>query len=174
MDFFEQQDRARSRTGLLVVLFVLAVVFVISGVYAAIMGVVLYNSSDPGVSFYNPELFLVIAGLTLLVIFVGSIIKIRALSRGGSYVAEGLGGRLVDSSTTDPDQRQLLNVVEEMAIASGVPVPPVYLLEDEEGINAFAAGFSPNDAVIGVTRGVAGGSAGMNCRGSSPTSSAIS
>ncbi|MFO8049772.1 MAG: M48 family metallopeptidase [Desulfosudaceae bacterium] len=153
MDFFEQQDRAKSRTGLLVVLFVLAVVFVIFGVYAAIMGVVMYNSSDPGVSFYNPELFLVIAGLTLLVIFVGSFIKIRALSSGGSYVAEGLGGRLVDSSTTDPDQRQLLNVVEEMAIASGVPVPPVYLLENEDGINAFAAGFSPNDAVIGVTRG---------------------
>jgi Zn-dependent protease with chaperone function len=79
--------------------------------------------------------------------------KIAALSKGGGYVAESLGGKPVSRSTTDIDERKLLNVVEEMAIASGTPVPPVYLLENEESINAFAAGFSPNDAVIGVTRG---------------------
>ena len=64
-----------------------------------------------------------------------------------------MGGRPLSPQTTDPDERKILNVVEEMAIASGTPVPPVYLLEQEDGINAFAAGYTPGDAVIGVTRG---------------------
>ena len=64
-----------------------------------------------------------------------------------------MGGRLVNSNTTDPDERKLLNVVEEMAIASGVPMPQVYVLNEERGINAFAAGHTTGDAAIGVTRG---------------------
>jgi Zn-dependent protease with chaperone function len=64
-----------------------------------------------------------------------------------------LGGRLLAPSIGDPAERKILNVIEEMAVASGTPVPPVYLMDDEKGINAFAAGFSPDDAVIGVTRG---------------------
>jgi Zn-dependent protease with chaperone function len=117
------------------------------------MAVVFYNSTDPDVNFFNPQWFVAIAGVTFAVICISSLIKIAALSKGGSYIAEGLGGKLVSLSSKDSDQRKLINVVEEMALASGVPVPPVYLLEDEEGINAFAAGFSPNDAVIGVTKG---------------------
>jgi len=153
MDFFVQQDKARSKTGMLVALFILAIALVIIAVYAAIMGVILYNSTDPDIQFFHPGLFLAIAGITFGVICIGSLIKISALSKGGSYVAESLGGTLINRSTTDPDERKLINVVEEMAIASGTPVPPVYLLENENGINAFAAGFSPNDAVIGVTKG---------------------
>ena len=68
-------------------------------------------------------------------------------------VAESLGARLISRNTVDLKQRRLLNIVEEMAIASGTPAPPVYLLADEAGINAFAAGFTPRDAVIGVTQG---------------------
>ena len=75
------------------------------------------------------------------------------LSRGGAAIAEGLGGRLVTTNTKDAAERRLLNVIAEMAIASGTPVPRVYLLEGETGINAFAAGFSSADAVIGITRG---------------------
>jgi len=153
MDFFQQQEKARSKTAMLATLFVLAVVLVIIAVYAAVRGVILYNTSNPDARFFDPGLFLTVAGITFAVICVGSLIKIAALSRGGGYVAESLGGVLVNQSTRDPDERRLLNVVEEMAIASGTPVPPVYLLEKEESINAFAAGFSPNDAVIGVTRG---------------------
>ncbi|MFZ5564491.1 MAG: M48 family metallopeptidase [Thermodesulfobacteriota bacterium] len=153
MDFFAQQDNARSKTGMLVVLFVLAVILVILAVYAAVMAVFLYNSADPSADFFDLRLFLVIAGVTSAVIGAGSLMKIAALSKGGGYVAESLGGKPVSRSTTDPDERKLLNVVEEMALASGTPVPPVYLLENEEGINAFAAGFSPGDAVIGVTGG---------------------
>jgi Zn-dependent protease with chaperone function len=153
MDFFEQQDKSRSKTGLLVFLFICAVLFVIAAVYAAIMVVMVYNSSSLEIKLFNPKLFFTISGVTLSIILVSSITKIIALSKGGSYVAESLGGRLVNSSTQNPDERKLLNVVEEMAIASGVPVPPVYVLNDEKSINAFAAGFSPNDAVVAVTLG---------------------
>ena len=83
----------------------------------------------------------------------GSLFKIAQLAGGGTGVAERLGGRRVYPNTIEPNERRLLNVVEEMALASGVPVPPVFMMKDEEGINAFAAGFSPSDAVIGVTRG---------------------
>jgi Zn-dependent protease with chaperone function len=75
------------------------------------------------------------------------------LAKGGSAVAESLGGRLVNPNTTHPDERKLRNVIEEMAIAAGVPVPKVYVLDEEKGINAFAAGHAPGDAAIGVTRG---------------------
>ena len=83
----------------------------------------------------------------------GSLYKVAALSGGGHTVAELLGGRLLHPDKASPDERRLLNVVEEMAIASGLPVPPVYLLENEPGINAFAAGHTTGDAVIAVTSG---------------------
>ncbi len=74
------------------------------------------------------------------------------MSAGGSAVAESLDGRLIASNTNDPDERKLLNVVEEMSIASGVPMPKVYVLDNEDGINAFAAGHTPSDAAVAVTR----------------------
>ena len=97
--------------------------------------------------------FAAVSAGVCIVILVGSLYKIRTLSAGGKTVADALGGRLIPRNTQDLKQRKLLNVVEEMAIASGTPAPPVYLLPDEAGINAFAAGFSPRDAVIGVTQG---------------------
>jgi len=94
-----------------------------------------------------------VALLTLVIVGGGSLYKIAQLRGGGRAVAESLGGRLLNSETRDPAERKVLNVVEEMAVASGTATPPVYLLADEAGINAFAAGFTPSDAVIGVTRG---------------------
>lgn len=90
----------------------------------------------------------------LLVVTLSSMIRLSELSsQGGRGVAESIGGQLICSNTSDLKYRRLLNVVEEMAIASGIPVPPVYLLPNERGINAFAAGLSIDDAVIGVTQG---------------------
>ncbi|MEA5544575.1 M48 family metalloprotease, partial [Limnoraphis robusta CCNP1324] len=86
------------------------------------------------------------------VVALASGFKYLQVKRGGRAIAESLGGRLIPQSTTDFRERRLLNVVEEMAIASGIPVPPVYVV-DESSINAFAAGFGPDDAVIGVNRG---------------------
>ena len=99
-----------------------------------------YYGDQPQFSFWDTKLFAGVALGTLAMIFCGSTYKTMALSGGGGAVAESLGGRLVASNTTDPDERKLLNVVEEMAIASGVPMPQVYVLDDEKGINAFAAG----------------------------------
>ena len=157
-DFFQQQDTARHRTAWLIFLFVLAVVSIISAVYlvtaAIFLGAAGPHRPGPGVwGLWNPHLFFVVTLLTLTVILLGSLSKLAELSSGGEAVALLLGGRLVDRQTRDPAERRLLNVVEEMALASGVPVPPVYVLDREESINAFAAGHHPSDAVIGVSHG---------------------
>ncbi|MHB1307658.1 MAG: M48 family metallopeptidase [Limisphaerales bacterium] len=107
----------------------------------------------PELVLWEPKLFLYVVLGTLGVVIVGSLYKTAALAKGGSAVAESLGGRLVHPNTTHPEERKLRNVIEEMAIAAGVPVPKVYVLDDEKGINAFAAGHTPGDAAIGVTRG---------------------
>ncbi|MCP5518158.1 MAG: M48 family metalloprotease [Verrucomicrobiales bacterium] len=156
MDFFARQDQARRNTKLLVFYFCAAVGVIVGSVYLVLAGLFLRPKRDPLASLewlWNPPWMGWVALGTLAVIALGSLFKILELSRGGAAVATALGGRPVSPQTTDPDERKLLNVVEEMAIASGVPVPDVYLLEREQGINAFAAGFKPGDAVIGVTRG---------------------
>lgn len=159
MDFFEQQDKARKNTKLLVVYFAIAVVCIIASVYVTSL-LIFYGTNSrqpPGVPppplvLWDPELFLYVVLGTLSVVVIGSLYKTAALAKGGSAVAEMLGGRLVSPNTSHPDERKLRNVIEEMAIASGVPIPKIYVLDDEDGINAFAAGHSPSDAVIGVTR----------------------
>jgi Zn-dependent protease with chaperone function len=158
MDFFEQQAKAHHKTRLLVIYFALAVVSIIAMIYGVAVFVNFaadsrhhHYSPDTPVTFWNPQLLAGVVLGTLAVIFLGSTYKTLALSGGGSVVAESLGGRLVNSNSTDPDERKLLNIVEEMAIASGVPMPKVYVLDNEDGINAFAAGHTPSDAVVTVT-----------------------
>lgn len=160
MDFFTRQDQARKNTKLLVFYFLLAVVLIVASVYFATLflfhGAITYRqagSPPPALSLWNPKLFLFSACGTLAIITFGSLFKMAQLSSGGSAVAESLGGRLINPNTRDADERKLMNVVEEMAIASGVPVPKVYVMDHEPGINAFAAGHTINDAAIGVTRG---------------------
>jgi Zn-dependent protease with chaperone function len=158
VDFFEHQERARRKTFLLVIYFVLAVVGVVLAVYFATIGILALTQlkSDAPiqlpVKLWMPEVFAIATGATLLVVFFGSVYKIASIGNSGENVALSLGGRKLPADTRNLSERILLNVVEEMALASGTPVPPVYLL-DEEGINAFAAGTSPQNAVIGVTRG---------------------
>jgi Zn-dependent protease with chaperone function len=157
MDFFSAQDTARQNTGRLVIFFTMAVVSLIVMTNLLVMAVFGYlDSRDPGagptLETINWEVFGVVSLGVLVVVGLGSLYKIMALSGGGDRIAEMMDGQLIVDGTGDPDKQKILNVVEEMAIASGSPVPPVYLL-DEEGINAFAAGYSPSDAVIGVTRG---------------------
>ena len=157
MDFFASQDAARRKTGLLLLYFGLAVFFIIVAIYLAITFIFFSQQShtgqfDPG-RLWNPDLLVSVVSGTLIVVISGSLYKIAILRSGGSRVAEMLGGRLIPAGSGDFLEKRLLNIVEEMAIASGVPVPPVYLMEKEKGINAFAAGFTPDDAVIGITRG---------------------
>jgi len=160
MNFFQAQDSAHRNTTRLVIFFALAVFSLI--VITNLLVMVLFGfveTSEQGVTLstiatqFDWQVFLVVSAAVLIVIFGGSAYKTMALSGGGTAVAESLGGRLISQSTSDLHERKALNIVEEMAIASGTPVPPVYLLEREQGINAFAAGFTPGDAVIGLTRG---------------------
>ncbi|MBW3600753.1 MAG: M48 family metallopeptidase, partial [Planctomycetes bacterium] len=159
-DFFSRQDRARRNTSLLVLYFALAVVLIVLGVYLVFAGVFLFAGGQgkrydqaQAASWWSPQLFLATSAGTLTVIVAGSLYKTVQLRRGGDAVAQILGGRRIDPETGDFHERRLVNVVEEMAIASGTPVPPVYVLDQEASINAFAAGYTPGDAVVGVTRG---------------------
>lgn len=144
MDFFRAQHDARRRTRLLVGLFLLSLFCLL-----AMANLILYflMASTP----QQPSFYAVISVLILLVVFLSSIFKSLSLRQGGAAVAQMLNARLLATPSNSAEQR-LLNVVDEMAIASGTPVPPVYVME-ESAINAFAAGHSINDAVIGITRG---------------------
>ncbi len=161
MNFFTAQNDARKKTYTLVGLFFITTLIMLAALY--MVAIVAFNTKllfdDPaamsvsGFHWWDLTVFSYVAMGALLVIGGGTLHKMYLLRGGGPVVAGMLGGRLVKPNTTDPMERRLLNVVEEMAIASGVRVPPVFLLEQENNINAFAAGFTPCDAVIGVTRG---------------------
>lgn len=154
-DFFACQEDARRRTVRLIFLFSLAVLGVALAVYLVAVFTCLFSLKGltSGITFWNPRLFLWTTGGTLLFVGLGSFWKIHELRAGGAHVAAALGGRPVPLRPEDPRERQLRNVVEEMSIASGIPVPDLYLLDRERGINAFAAGHDLNDAAICVTNG---------------------
>ncbi|MCC6931937.1 MAG: M48 family metallopeptidase [Deltaproteobacteria bacterium] len=161
MNFFEHQEKARRRTLFLVFCYLLAVVLIVLGIYAGVIATLFllqnYNNAEDTTNFLTAlksrMLFVEVFLVTFVIIITGTIYKVMQLSRGGAAVAEMLGGRLLSPSMLTPEEKKLRNIVEEMAIASGIPVPSIYLLDTEPSINAFAAGFSPSDAVIGVTSG---------------------
>jgi Zn-dependent protease with chaperone function len=152
MNFFEHQDRARRNTAYLVGLFGVAIATMILALYLTIL-LIQFESTEHLDTLWQPQLLVLLSLGVGGMIGFGSVRKTLALRGGGSVIALNLGGRLVVPETHDAQERRLLNVVEEMAIAAGISVPQVYLLDQEPGINAFAAGYSPNEAVIGVTQG---------------------
>jgi Zn-dependent protease with chaperone function len=159
MNFFEYQEAARRQTRWLVFYYILAVVLIVLTLYV-VAGLLLHYDrfAVPGeaphwMGLWDPALFGMVALGTGALILIGSLYKIATLASGGEAVATMLNGRPIRSDTPVLEEKRLLNVVEEMAIASGTPIPRVFVLDNESGINAFAAGFSPADAVIGVTRG---------------------
>lgn len=156
MDFFARQDSARRRTALLLLLFTVAVGATVLVVYGLFRWLPVVFSGAGGSllrqRFWIPTLLLWTAVPTVLLVLFGSVWKIAQLDRGGVAIAELLDARRVQPNSTRPDERRLLNVVEEMAVASGLPVPPVYVL-DCDGINALTAGFAAADTVVCVTRG---------------------
>jgi len=152
MNFFQAQDQARSKTRLLTFLFFAAVVslVILTNLLAAVaLG---FGLGPETLAAQPPATWLLISTGVVGVIAVASLFKFLTLRGGGRVVAESLGGLPIHQTTPNPQQRQLLNVVEEMAIAAGLPVPPVYLIP-EPSINAFAAGYSQDDAVIGINQG---------------------
>ncbi len=162
MNFFEAQERARKSSRLLVWWFILAMIGVIVVMYLLAIALSYYmgmNAAEADglahieFSLWRPQLLGLVGAVVGGTILIGSWSKLAQLSKGGSVVAKDLGGRQIEPTTRDHREKRLLNIVEEMAIASGVPVPEVWLLNEENGINAFAAGTDPSNAVIGVTRG---------------------
>jgi Zn-dependent protease with chaperone function len=161
MDFFEEQAKAHRKTKWLVIYFVMAVAAMIVAIYVILMLIFAgvqghhhhYYEQEQPFSLWNSQVFLGVTFATLAIVGIGSAYKTSALAAGGSAVSEMMGARLIAPNTTNPDERKLLDVVEEMAIASGVPVPQVYVMDGEDGINAFAAGHKPGDATVTVTGG---------------------
>ena len=162
MDFFQQQDAARRNTRVMVILYLLAVVgvviavdIVIAAVYLNVSSMAMRPGAGPIAVWLAVPKGVYIGGAiaTLAVIFTVSLYQIFQLRDGGSAVAEMVGARAINQDTRDPLEKRLLNVVEEMAIASGVRVPTAYVMDDERGINAFAAGYDVSNAVVAVTRG---------------------
>jgi Zn-dependent protease with chaperone function len=160
MDFFKSQEQARSNSRRLVGLFVLAVtgIVVALNVVAGMVFSGLHADTGtllPGLWWYRQNLPIVasVTGASLALIFAASAFRIASLRSGGSAVAEALGGTRIAVDTRNPLERRLRNVVEEMSIASALPVPEIYVLQQETGINAFAAGFTQSDAAVAVTRG---------------------
>ena len=160
MNFFEYQEQARRQSRWLVILFGLAVITIIAVINLAILvafGVMDAEQQQGLFSLQslksNAPTLLTGALITAAVIAIASLFKTASLRSGGGKVARDLGGVLVEADARDPLRRRLYNVVEEIALASGIPVPEIYVLEQESGINAFAAGFSSADAAVAVTRG---------------------
>jgi len=168
MDFFGHQDQARKRTKLLVFLFFLAI-FSLVAMINVLIAAFMWGNQDffgdaVGSLQGNPSILDIFTHMTpeawlntslLVLSFVGCayLYKASALRSGGASIAYSLSARQIPPNTEDFYEKRLLNIVEEMAIASGMPVPPVYIMDEEIGINAFAAGFQPSDAIIGVTKG---------------------
>ncbi|HEY0961674.1 MAG TPA: M48 family metallopeptidase [Pseudomonadales bacterium] len=159
MNFFEYQSKARSSTQLLVLLFICAIsALIVLTTLLAILALGLARADGaPAATLVEqaqaaPEVFAGVSAVVLSIVLLGTLFRTMQLRGGGKAVAESLGGRLLNVQTRDADERRVLNVVEEMAIAAGMPVPQVYLIEDP-AINAFAAGYAQQDAVIGITRG---------------------
>lgn len=155
MDFFQHQERARRKTGLLVLYFILAVVAVVACVNLALLLAFVWMDVQlaPPSQWFSHPLTLWISLATLLVMLCGCLFKTWQLRRGGKGLAAMLGARPIDPDTRHSDEKKLINVVEEMSIASGIPAPQLYVLDREEAINAFVAGFRPSETVLVVTHG---------------------
>jgi Zn-dependent protease with chaperone function len=153
VDFFAAQDRSLRKSRWWMFCFVMAVMSIVTLVYLSV--VLFANFQELDVPLWNAELFFSISLLVGGGIALASLFKAWQISRhGGALIAEQLGGRMVTRETSDPAERRLLNVIDEMAIAAGIPAPVAYVLDEEPGLNAFAAGLSTRDCVVGVTRGL--------------------
>jgi Zn-dependent protease with chaperone function len=149
MNFFEHQDQARRQTRKMLLLFALAVIAIVAAVDFVLL-IALGADAQSGMS---PGGLLAVSLFAIVVIGLGSLYRIATLRGGGAVVARQLGGVPVPTDSGDFAYRRLRNVVEELAIAAGVPAPEIFVLEEEAGINAFASGYAPTDAAVTVTRG---------------------
>lgn len=152
MNFFAHQEQARKQTRRMIVLFTIAVICIVAAVDAVVMIALGFGRDDAEQGTGSGVLVAVTIGV-LALIGLSTLYRISTLRGGGRAVALQLGATPVPADTTGFAYRRLRNVIEEIAIASGVPVPEIFVLEDEPAINAFASGYTPADAAVTVTRG---------------------
>lgn len=159
MNFFAEQEAARRSTFWLLLLFLVAICMLLllsNFLLLESLHVSVYSEFSFSVTkllrVYDHQLTLLLSAVIIALIVIASFYRLMTLRSGGSAVALSLGGVLIARSSQDPLHRRILNVVEEMSIASGIPTPQVYLLP-EHGINAFAAGWKSTNSVIGITQG---------------------
>lgn len=167
MNFFEDQARAKKRTTLLVIYFVIAVVLTIVIIDSIIVSAIAYARLEHYFFYHGGEwvvrrdnLYPLIYYVTIIaspavlsVIIIGSLTTSFKLRGGGIAVADMVKARTIHPDTTDLKERRFINVVEEMSIASGVPVPKLYVMDDEHSINAFVSGFESEDTVMVASKG---------------------
>lgn len=155
MNFFEHQAQAHKESKKLLFLFALAVIAIVLAVNFTLALLWIWMKGQPlaGAHLYPRFFFLTNTGVVLLFIGGGTLFEMSRLKDGGDAVARMAGGRLVSPDSRELQERRLLNIVEEMALASGIACPRVYVMDDEDAINAFAAGYHQNEAVVAVTRG---------------------
>jgi len=153
MNFFRAQDEARGRTTKLVVLLVLAILMLTGSLYAIAVYAKGQLMERGSLDWFQPKLFLATSGTALVVIMGTSWWRISELAKGGAFVAQSLGARPVSPHTKDLAERRYLNIVEEMSLAAGLPMPACFVVDHDTTINAFAAGNNPQDAAVAVTRG---------------------
>ena len=159
MDFFLQQHRARRHTGWILIAFLLAVAGIVLSINVVGGYVYLVATKSQllpvgrALSTVPHSAYVITTIVVLGVILAGTLLRMHALSEGGVAVAEMVGARRIARDTGNLDEKRLLNVVEEMALASGVAVPQLFVMDGELSINAFAAGYSPNEASVVVTKG---------------------
>jgi len=170
MNFFEHQAKARRQSRRIVIAFIAVAILTIVAVNFIVLAAIGFAGpvaqgvsaiTHTGIPAWlswdfltsNIQAIGLSTALTGGVIGLSSLGKVASLKSGGGKVASSLGGVLVTPDTRDPLRRRLYNVVEEISLASGVPVPEVYVMDNEPGINAFAAGYNSSDAVVAVTRG---------------------
>jgi Zn-dependent protease with chaperone function len=159
MDFFEQQHRARRNTAWIFLAFLVAVAAIVLSIN--VVGGTIYLVATerplfplgPALAAVPRSAYVITTVVVLGVILCGTLVRMHELSGGGVAVAEMVGARRIARDTAVLEEKRLLNVVEEMALASGIAVPQVFVMDGEATINAFAAGYTPNEAAVVVTDG---------------------
>jgi Zn-dependent protease with chaperone function len=159
MNFFECQDRARRKTSFLVIGFILSIVLIIGLIDGAYLYYKYYMhrayniDADYIGNLYFPYQLYIINFSVLVILLFGSISKYYSLNAGGLSIVQLMQAKPISRDHLDPKTKQLIDVVDEISIASGVIAPMIYVLDNEQGINAFVAGYNPNDTVLVVTQG---------------------
>ena len=156
MNFFQHQEGARRQTHKLIGYFIFAVLLIVLVVNGVVGLVVLMVTEQPNNTLYQwieQPWWCVVSVITLLVIVGGSIRRVHQLREGGDAIAEWAGAKRLDMYSRRQQDKVFINVAEEMAIASGMPLPSLWVMEREGGINAFVAGMRPSEAALVVTRG---------------------